>query len=429
MKFLHVVQGYTPAIGGTELLIQKISEQLVQRYDDEVTVFTTNAAKNCEVFWSQTEPTLPAGVEQINGVTVRRFPVFNRFGYARHRLSKLADWLKLPFRDWGRALFNGPIIFGMTQEIARFTADVVAASSFPFLHMDYALVGGKRSGKPVVLHGALHPMDSWGFDRPMIYKTIRQANAYIANSHFEQTYLLNRAIPTSKIHVIGVGVDITQFAGADGQMLRQQYGWHQDPVIGFVGHLAKRKGIEHLLAAMPEVWAAYPTAKLLLAGSRNVYAHQLEQEVAPLASPASNRVVIKSNFSENEKANIFAACDVLVLPSIYESFGMVFLEAWACRKPVIGMRAGAIPSIVTDGLDGLLVTPNHPDELTQALCQLLANPSQRAAMGEAGYKKMRQNYTWDIVTDKFREVYVQVADSKVTSGKVASRFVNDRLAW
>lgn len=411
MKILHVVQGYTPAIGGTELLIQKISERLVQRYGDEVTVFTTNAAKNCSVFWLQSEPTLPVGTEQINGVSVRRFPIFNRLGGTRHRVSKFADWAKLPFNDWGRAFFNGPIIFTMAKEIACFKADVIGASSFPFLHMHYALAGGKRSGRPIVLIGALHPTDTWSFDRPMIYQAIRQANAYIAYTHFEREYLINRGVSMAKITTIGAGVDPNQFAGASGKELREAYGWGEDPVIAFVGQLNKRKGVHHLLAAMPHVWKAYPQAKLLLAGATSTYFDQLRQEVAKLSSRFSNQVAILSDFREDEKAKIFSAADVIVCPSVEESFGIVFLEAWACRKPVIGMRAGAIPSIVSDGLDGLLVTPNCYNELANSIIKLLANPAQRTTMGEAGYNKMRRYYTWDIITDKFREVYHKMISS------------------
>lgn len=408
MKILHVVQGYTPAIGGTEFLIQQISERLTQKYGDKVTVFTTTAAKNCTVFWSPSEPTLPAITEQINGVTVRRFPIFNWLGGTRHRISKLADRAKLPQRDWFRALFNGPIIFKMTQEIARFPAEVIGASSFPFLHMHYALAGGKHSGKPVVLYGALHLTDAWGFDRPMIYHAIRQAEAYVAYSTLERDYLVDRGIPRAKITTIGAGVDPEQFAGASGQNLRHTFGWGNDPVVAFVGHLHRRKGVQRLLAAMPQVWATFPQVKLLLAGASTADTNHLVQEAAKLSPHMPNRVVILRDFSDKEKAEIFAACDVFVFPSVEESFGIVFLEAWACRKPVIGMRAGAIPSIVSDGLDGLLVTPNCPEELAQAVCRLLANPAQRVEMGQAGYEKMRQNYTWDIVTDKFREVYQKV---------------------
>ena len=409
MKILHVVQGYTPALGGTEVLIQNLSERLAQRYGDEVTVFTTTAAKNCRVFWTPGEPTLPAGTEEINGVTVRRFPVFNRFGRARRRLSHLADRARLPYRDWGRALFNGPIIFGMTRAIAGFGPDIIGAASFPFLHMHYALSGGKRSGTPVVLNGALHPTDTWSFERPMIYRAIRQADAYIAYSRFEQNYLVGRNIPATRIRTIGPGVDLNRFAGADGRALRADLGWGDEPVVAFVGQFMPRKGIPLLLAAMRQVWASFPETRLLLAGASGSSSALIAQEVGRFPQ----RAAVLADFDEKDKPGIFAACDVLVLPSSEESFGIVFLEAWACRKPVIGLKAGAIPSVVADGVDGLLVEPGDEENLARTICQALARPELRAQLGQAGYQKVRQNYTWDIVADRFRQVYLTV----VTSGQ------------
>jgi glycosyltransferase involved in cell wall biosynthesis len=84
----------------------------------------------------------------------------------------------------------------------------------------------------------------------------------------------------------------------------------------------------------------------------------------------------------------------------------VFLEAWAAQKPVIGARIGAIPTVVNEGQDGLLIEHRNINELVQAIRTLLGNPELRHQLGSAGYQKVRQNYTWNIVADKYRAVYV-----------------------
>ncbi len=86
MKILHVTQGYFPAIGGTEWLIQRLSEELVRQFGDEVTVFTTNCF-NGEAFFSPQLPRLSTGWEEINGVKVRRFPVYSRISQLFSTLS------------------------------------------------------------------------------------------------------------------------------------------------------------------------------------------------------------------------------------------------------------------------------------------------------------------------------------------------------
>ncbi|MEJ2748911.1 MAG: glycosyltransferase family 4 protein, partial [Anaerolineae bacterium] len=94
-------------------------------------------------------------------------------------------------------------------------------------------------------------------------------------------------------------------------------------------------------------------------------------------------------------------------PSGHESFGIVFLEAWAAKKPVIGARTGAIPTVVNEGKDGLLIEHRNTADLTQAIQALLSDPGLGRELGANGYRKVREHYTWDIIAEKFRAVYVQ----------------------
>lgn len=405
MKILHIVQGYTPAIGGTERLIQKVSEKLVERHGDEVMVFTTTAY-NCELFWRSDQPEMTAGSEQINGVTVRRFRVFNKFNELRRLLAGGSYKLHLPLNDRLRALYNGPIIPTMTQAIAQSGAEVVAASSFPLLHMHYALRGGRRAGIPVIFHGGIHTADAFGFDRPMIYRAIRQVDAYIANTTFEQAYLQTQGVTAEKVTVIGVGVDVAAFAGVDGRAIRQRFHWSDDnPVVAFIGQQVPHKGLDMIMEAMPQIWAETATTCLLIAGSQTTYSSVIQQWVNHLSPEQRAHVGILDNFAEAEKPAIFAASDLVLYPSGHESFGIVFVEAWAARKPVVGVRLGAVPAVIREGEDGLLITHRSVPDLVQAIRTLLGNPSLRQQMGTAGYQKVCQQYTWDIVADKFRAVY------------------------
>ena len=127
-----------------------------------------------------------------------------------------------------------------------------------------------------------------------------------------------------------------------------------------------------------------------------------------LAPHEKDRVIYLQNFKEDEKADLFAACDIFAYPSWNESFGIVFLEAWAAGKPVVGCRAGAIPTVVSDGEDGLLVPPRDPDSLGIALLRLLNSDDLRRRLGRNGQNKVRQVYTWENVTRRWRELYEKV---------------------
>lgn len=406
MKILHVVHGYPPSIGGSQYLVKKLSEQLVSRHRDEVTVFTT-VAYNTEHFWRSDEPAMPAGTEKLSGVTVRRFAVFNRLNVLRMLIAGIAYRLRIPYNDWLRTIYNGPLIFGMSQAVASSGADVVLATAFPLLHMYYALAGARHAGIPIVFLGAIHTANTWGYDRKMIYRAIQQADAYIAYTTFERDYLIERDIRVDKISVIGAGVDASAFIGADGTVIRRRYAWGDDPVVTIVAKQSARKRFDVLLEAMRRVWPMHPNVRLLIAGARTSYSRQIQEMIGTFPPEQQGHITVVSDFPEEEKPNLLAAGDIFVLPSGEESFGIAFVEAWACGKPVIGVRIGAIPSVIDEGRDGLLVAHQDAEDLAQAIMDLLANPQRRAQMGERGRSKVLENHTWEIMTNRVRTVYTE----------------------
>lgn len=418
MKILHVLHAYPPAIGGVQQLFQNVSERLARDFGDQVTVYTTTAYQNT-LFWDPGQPALPAGEEMRAGVRVRRFPVWNRWPGLRLNAARIAHKLQLPGEDWLRGLYFGPLAPGLARAVAAAAADadIVVASAFPLLHMHAALRGARRGGAPVIFVGALHPADRWCFDRPMIYRAIRRADAYIALSDFERAHLLRQtAAPQGdpdRIAVIGGGVDRAAFAGAREKRaaMRQRLGWSpDDPAVIFLGRHVEHKRIDVLIAAMRLVWAEQPLARLLIAGARTDYTPQLMAQVAALPEEQRTRITWVADFEEAEKPALLAACDVLANPSAYESFGIVFLEAWAVGVPVIGARVGAIPTIIEAGQDGLLAEHGDAEAWAHALLRLLGSPSLRARMGAAGREKVRARYDWPVVVRRFRETYARVLE-------------------
>ncbi len=409
MDILHVVHGYYPAIGGSERLIQRVSEDLHRNYDDRVTVFTADGHNN-ELFVDPAQPRLPATTSELNGVTIRRFAVFNRLGKPLYHLQRLAYLLHLPGNQHLRTLYNGPIMPGLRQAIETAECNIVAAAAFPLLHMFTTLKACQRSQKRLVFIGALHPMNAYNYQRPMIYQAISQANAYIALSSYERDYLIQEwGIRPEKITVIGAGVDAERYIQADTVTFRQQHGLEDYPVVAFIGQQGRNKGIDTLILAMKHVWRKLPEVRLLIAGSKTHFTQQLQQIITSELSPAEQaRIIYKHNFTEEEKPLLFAACDLFAYPSRYESFGIAFVEAWAAGKPVIGCRAGAVPTVIDENKDGLLVPADDSQALAQALLKLLNNQTLRRQMGQAGQEKVLLNYTWDIVTARWRQVYEQV---------------------
>jgi len=106
-------------------------------------------------------------------------------------------------------------------------------------------------------------------------------------------------------------------------------------------------------------------------------------------------VEFKGSIIGRKLVEYYQKSNVLVLPSLSESFGMVLLEAMACKKPVIGSNVGGIPYVIDNDQNGLLVPPKDPQALADAIIKILTNPQLAKKMGEEGYEKVMKNFTWE----------------------------------
>lgn len=400
MKIGHVVTNYFPSVGGAQLLFQKLSEGFAQRYRDDVTVLTTNAMLSPSFLDGDL---VPAGDEIVNGVRVRRFPYWRKPVPLLRDAMRVANRIKLPFREYLEPIRTGPISPSMFAATRRLDVDVIACMAFPFLHMYYRF---GRSRVPVVLFGALHiraPLLA-----PPVILAVQRADAYIAFTAFERDTLVANGIDEAKIYVVGLGVDVRSFDGADGTAVRARLGIGNAPVVGFIGRQARYKGCDTLLQAMTLVWDRRPDAVLLLAGARTSFSVELDRMIAALPAAKRARVVMVSDFPEVEKPQWFAACDVFASISSDESFGLVFLEAWAAGRPVIGGDIGAVACVIREGEDGFLVPCGDPVPLARRIEALLDDDSLRLRMGARGNTKVTAEYDWPVVIEKIHAIYEHV---------------------
>ena len=311
LRILHVVQGYAPAVGGTERVIQRLSEELVSQFGDDVTVFTSDCY-SAEAFPRPGHPHLKPGIETCGGVSIRRFHVVRSLGPVLKPIQEVAFRLGLPLNQYLRTWYAGPIIPGLTEAVRAHPADVVVASSFPLRHMYQALRGARRGGRPCILVGGMHPEDRWGYDRGMIHRAIRQADLYIAYTGFEAEHVVAEGAPLENVEVIGLGVDPEPFDAVDPVAAKQALGFGEHPVVGFIGQLGVHKGVDTLLDAMPAIWARRPETRLLIAGSHTEFAAQIEARVAQYDPGSRRKVMLHYDFKEDEKPRLFSAIDAFV---------------------------------------------------------------------------------------------------------------------
>jgi glycosyltransferase involved in cell wall biosynthesis len=419
VRVLYLSQRYYPFRGGSELVMGELAERLAAE-GGQATVYATDAW-DLEQFWSRGYRHLETGLEIVNGVPVVRWPVrhlpLGRLAYPvmRRLMTHLSD-LPLPGR------------VGLLERLGRFSPWVPAlarrlalqepADGFDLVHAcnvtfeslllaarDYA----RRASLPLVVTPFVHlgePDDRrvgkyYGMAHQMAL--VRQAAAVIAMTGMERDFLVQRGVPADRITVTGAGVDPAAVTGGDGPGFRQRHGLGSAPLVISVGANAYDKGTVHLVEAVRRLWAAGRTVELALAGARLSH---FDHYLASLPAADRRRLLVLGAISDAERRDLYAAADLFAMPSRTDSFGIVYLEAWACGLPVIGARAGAVPEVIRDGVDGLLVRFGDVAGLTQAIAAILDDPARARAMAAAGAATLPER-SWSRVYDRTRAVYEQ----------------------
>ena len=180
--------------------------------------------------------------------------------------------------------------------------------------------------------------------------------------------------------------------------MRQKYNLGDSPLVLFIGQKFSYKGYETLLKAAPLVWKQHPEVIFFFAGPRT------KKSCNHFRTLRNDRVVETGIVSLQEKTDMFAACDIFCMPSIQESFGIVYLEAWSFKKPVIGGNIPAIRDVIEDGVDGFIVDQN-PDIIADRLMYCLRHPAECKRMGIEGHRKVMENYTWKKIALRTEKAY------------------------
>jgi len=416
MKILHLVHAYFPAIGGSEYLVQKVSEYLANTGKDDVTVFTT-FAYNSGLFTGRTQEQVPSNRanEIVKNVVVRRFPVINRWARPLYFFQYALYRTRFPFNGFFRMMYYGPISPGMRSEVKKFDADIIAAAPFPLYHMNYPFFNNKNA--PVVLIGCMHTSDKHGFHNPRIVKLIRRADGYVALSPFEKEFMVKTwKIPEEKIAVIGVGIDVRPPSPRSAQVRELFNITSGEPLIGFVGQHGLHKGIKTLIQAMPAVWKKAPKTHLIIAGGTTSFTPMFKKLALAEDEPGNPRIHFIDNVSEALKFDIIEACDIFASPSGFESFGITVLEAWMKKKPVVACDIDVTRTLIQNNENGFLVPYKNHGALADILLTLIEKPSFRSDAGEKGYDQLINHYTSDSIGEQYRAFYDKIIHGRSING-------------
>jgi glycosyltransferase involved in cell wall biosynthesis len=288
--------------------------------------------------------------------------------------------------------------------------DLVHATAFPY---GWVLACGLRLARrlrvPFVVTPFLHlgdPDDPRDRSRraylsPALTSVLRAADRIFVQTEVERHALRGHGVPGEKLVLQGLGVDRPGCTGGDRRRARESWVAAPDEVV--VGHLANNsveKGTVDLLLAAERAWRAGGRFRLVLAGPEMPNFRAFWAGYA-----ARERVTRLGALDESGKRDFFAGLDVFAMPSRSDSFGLVFLEAWANGLPNLAYRAGGVPGVIRHGEDGLLVRQGDVAGLAEALRRLTEDAALRLKMGEAGRARLPRDYRWEDKLELVRRVY------------------------
>lgn len=208
--------------------------------------------------------------------------------------------------------------------------------------------------------------------------------------------------------VVPNGVDLERFRPAESDFLRQKLGLGPDaPLVGYIGSITKRKGLDVLVRAMADVLPRFPQAKLVLIGGEGRdadYAAGVRALVKELGLNGS--VVFCGELPDVTGA--LNSLDLVVLPSLDERCSRTLLETIASGRPVVATRVGGNPEIVQHGVNGMLVDPQEPGQLAAAMNSLLGDPEAREIMGRNGRSIAEERFGIRTAVAGMQELYTEL---------------------
>ncbi|MFD0697924.1 1,4-alpha-glucan branching protein domain-containing protein [Paenibacillus sp. GCM10027628] len=263
-------------------------------------------------------------------------------------------------------------------------------------------------GVPLV--ATIHATE-WGRNQGVLYSDLQHK---IHQTEWKLTYEANRVyvcsaymkdevgrifeLPQEKVAVYPNGIRIP--ASPVELVDRPDFLNEKDKVIFYIGRLVYEKGIQVLIDAMPIILSQVLDARLVIAGTG-----PMEDELRGRAAHLGDRVWFTGFVNDAYREQLYRAADVCVIPSLYEPFGIVALEAMAHRKPLVLSDTGGLAEIIRHGIDGYKALPGHVESLSWHITETLLQPDQAAKMAEAAYQRLQQQYQWSRIAKDIQQEY------------------------
>ncbi|MDH7602909.1 MAG: glycosyltransferase family 4 protein [Armatimonadota bacterium] len=231
----------------------------------------------------------------------------------------------------------------------------------------------------------------------------KYSSRIIAVSDAVRRHLAAQGIPAERIRVVHNGVDVQAYQPVDLEKAKNDFGYEPDaPLFGVFGRLSPEKGQRVAIEAMFLIQDDIPNARLVIAGDG-------PERESLLTCARVLGVADRVDFVGFVKdvRHLMSACDVVVVPSLKEGFGLVAVEAMALERPVAASATGGLPEIVLQGETGILVAPEDPKALAQALLELAQDAELRSRLGRNGRRRVEEEFNLSKQSEKILQILME----------------------
>ena len=383
MKILQGCVRYPPAPGGAETVVKAYSEGL-RNLGHDVEVITTD-------LYTETPFVKREMPSEVNGINVTRHKAYTVSGEAHYVLAP-----------------------GMVQSFLSKKADIIHTHSYGYFQNHAGWIRERFQSTPWIITPHFHPSWSmWGgakrktlrefYDTVIGKGTMEAADLITCVSKHERDMLVSEiGISEDNIKIIYNGINWSDWKVLpDKEIFRKQYPDISDKFVLFAGRLATNKGLSDLISAMKLV--NQKDVDLVITGADMGLGKQLEKE----AFEKGVRMHRLGHIDDETYRSVLAAAEVLVLPSEYEAFGIVLLEAAAAETAVIGTNVGGIPEAMSPDNNGLIVEYHDVDNLSKSIATLLEDRKMCREMGQAG-RNWAKNFSWSSILKELEHEYLSI---------------------
>ncbi len=372
MRILCVIQRFHPVVGGSEILAKNLMDYLSKNHT--ITIFTTTA-NDIQSFWNKDASKI------INCLDHEHYEI-KRYDFLTPSQIKFEPESEF-FLDRDHP---GPFSPSMWSDLVnnKINFDLIVIIGFPYDHIVPVYVSAKKWKLPIITIPLIHQ------EFPEMYLTafrlniLNNSDMIFVMSESEKKKLVSLGINKEKISKIFPPLNQDEWKYLDQKKSKELMYIHNKKIVLFAGSKSYVKGAIFLIEAMKKVWSKEPETILMFIGSDT---KEFQNYFLKLPENIKEKIIDHGVVDDTTKKNIFNTCNILVLPSKSESFGLVYLEAWMCEKPVIGCNIESTAELIEHMKNGLLVEFGNIDQLSDSILLLIRNLSLCKKLGQEGKQK------------------------------------------